>query len=243
MHIIKLDAIDSTNSFLRQLSSASMVEDFTVVIANHQTNGRGQMGSEWRSEKGKNLTVSVFKDVSFLKVDEHFCISMAVALAIIGALKTFDIKGLKIKWPNDILSDNMKIGGVLIENVISSKKPKASIIGFGLNINQTEFENLPSASSLRLITGQVFDPDEVLQVILNSLKYYFSLLEQKAFDKLKSSYEKQLFRKNKPSTFKDYEGNLFTGYIQGVSKAGNLQVLIEDGIVKEFDLKEVSLLY
>ncbi|RIA10469.1 BirA family biotin operon repressor/biotin-[acetyl-CoA-carboxylase] ligase [Flavobacteriaceae bacterium MAR_2010_72] len=243
MHLIKLNAIGSTNSYLRQLSSRSVVEDFTVVVANHQTKGRGQMGSQWSSQQGRNLTVSVFKDVSFLKVDEYFFISMAVALAILEALKAFEIKGLTIKWPNDILSDNKKIGGILIENVISLNKPKASIIGFGLNINQTEFENLPSASSLRLISGRVFDLEEVLQAILNSLKCYFSLLEKKAFNKLKSSYEQQLFRKDKPSTFKNPENQLFTGYILGVSKTGNLQVLIEDEIVKEFDLKEVALLY
>ena len=243
MYIIKLDAIDSTNSYLRQLSVIEAVEDFTVVIANHQTHGRGQMGSRWRSQPSKNLMVSVFKDVSFLALEHHFFISMVVALSILKALKMFQIKNLKVKWPNDILSENKKIGGILIENVVEQTKINAAIIGFGINVNQTKFDHLPQASSLRLISGRVFDREEVLQAILVKLDHYFKILERKQFDILKTAYEQYLFRKDKPSTFKDSHEELFAGYIKGVSNAGNLQILVEDDIIKEFDLKEVSLLY
>jgi len=140
MRIIKLDAIDSTNSYLRQLCAKEAVKDFTVVVANFQTNGRGQMGTQWSSQDSKNLMVSVFKDVSYVNVDLHFFISMVVALSILEALESFKIKNLKVKWPNDILSENKKIGGILIENVIKQTKIGASIIGFGINVNQTKFE-------------------------------------------------------------------------------------------------------
>lgn len=243
MRIIKLDAIDSTNSYLRQLSVAEAVEDFTVVVANHQTMGRGQMGTQWSSQASKNLMVSVFKDVSFLNLEWHFFISIAVSLSILEALDGFKIKNLKVKWPNDILSENKKIGGILIENVIKQTKINATIIGFGVNINQTEFEHLPQASSMRLISGKVYVLEEVLQSILERLVYYFKMLEENQFEILKNAYENQLFRKDKPSTFRDSEGRLFSGYIKGVSNSGNLQVMIEDEIIKEFDLKAITLLY
>lgn len=243
MHIIKLDAIDSTNSYLRQLSVTEAIEDFTVAVANHQTKGRGQMGTQWSSQASKNLMVSVFKDVSFLNLEHHFFISIAVSLSILEALESFNIKNLKVKWPNDILSENKKIGGILIENVIKQAKINATIIGFGVNVNQTEFDHLPQASSMRLISGRVYELEEVLQAILVKLEQYFKILEQKQFEILKTAYENQLFRKDKPSTFRDTDGHLFSGYIKGVSNSGNLLVMVEDDIIKEFGLKAVTLLY
>lgn len=243
MNIIKLDAIGSTNTFLRQLSATEAIEDFTVVTANYQIQGRGQMGTQWSSEPSKNLMVSVFKEVSHLDLESHFFISVVVSLSILQALKTFQIKNLKVKWPNDILSENKKIGGILIENIIRQNKLDATIIGFGINVNQTQFDHLPQASSLRLISGRVFALEEILQAILIKLEYYFGMLKQKQFETLKKAYEKYLFRKNKPSTFKDSDGQLFSGYIKGISDLGHLKILIEDEVVKEFDLKTVTLMY
>ena len=89
MRIIKLNAIDSTNSYLRKLSTEEGIEDFTTVVAKHQTHGRGQMGTVWNSESSKNLTFSVFKDVSELHIEHTFYISMVTSLAINKGLTKF----------------------------------------------------------------------------------------------------------------------------------------------------------
>ena len=243
MRIIKLSAIGSTNTFLRQISSAEFVEDYTVVVAEHQTNGRGQMGTDWMVQDGKNLTFSVFKDASFLPMENHFFISIVVSLSVNAVLKRLKIPRTHIKWPNDILAENKKVCGILIENVIKNNKLTASIIGIGLNVNQTEFHNLPNASSLLKLTGKPFSIDEILNNIIETLQHNFKRLQNKEFDSLKKEYETQLFRKNKPSTFRDTKENLFSGYIQGISKDGCLRILLEDEMVKEFDLKEIQLLY
>ena len=243
MHIIKLNAIDSTNTFLRQLSSNKRVEDYTVVVAESQLKGRGQMGTSWTSKSGKNLMASVFVDVSFLAIDYSFWISMVTSLAISKALKDFQIRNVKVKWPNDILADQKKISGILIENVIKNNALQASIIGFGLNINQVYFDNLPLATSMQLVSGEHFSIDSILKSVIDHLKYYMNLLKEGQFKELKKGYETELFRKEKPSTFRKAEGTLFSGFIKGVSNSGHLQVLIEDDILKEFDLKEVTLLY
>ncbi len=243
MRIIKLNAIDSTNSYLKQLSTNEIVEDNTIVVANYQTNGRGQMDSTWASEDSKNLMFSVFKDFSFLQTEQNFYISMAVSLSIIKTLKSFSIPKLHIKWPNDILSENKKLCGILIENIIKHNQLKATIIGVGLNVNQNNFDGLPKATSLHLLTGNIFNLDEVLLVISDNLNYYFNLLKTEKYQLIKEAYESLLFRKDKPSTFKDAEGKLFSGFIKSVSNSGNLQVLLEDEVIKEFDLKEIALLY
>ena len=167
---------------------------------------------------------------------------MAISLAILKAFKTLNIPDLHIKWPNDILSADKKICGILIENVIKNKL-NSTIIGIGINVNQTDFKNLPKASSLKNITGIHYNVDEILQLIINYTKEYSKLLQQEKYDFVKNEYETNLFRKNKPSTFKDAEGVLFSGFIKGVTKYGKLQVTLEDEIVKKFDLKEITLMY
>ncbi|WP_298521173.1 biotin--[acetyl-CoA-carboxylase] ligase [uncultured Kordia sp.] len=243
MKIIKLDAIDSTNTYLRQLSLEEKLEDFTIITAASQTAGKGQMGTKWDSEKGKNLTFSVFKKVSCLENEEQFYISIATSLAIYKALKHFQIPKLAIKWPNDILSENQKICGILIENVIQNSKMTAAIIGIGLNVNQTDFDINLNASSLKKIRGIHFDLDEVMFHIASQLKKYAALITERSLDVLKEEYESLLFRKDKPSTFQNTNGELFMGFIQGVAENGKLNVLLEDEIMTAFDLKEIKLLY
>ena len=242
MRIIKLNAIDSTNSFLKEMIYTEDVADYTIVVAQHQTKGRGQMGTTWNSDKGKNLMFSMFKDLSIHVVEFPFYISMAISLAIFKTLKTLNIPYLSIKWPNDILSADKKICGILIENVIKNKL-NSTIIGIGINVNQTEFNNLPKASSLKNITGVHYNLDEILHSIIKHTKAYSEILQQGDYDVVKNEYEANLFRKNKPSTFKNAEGELFSGFITGVTKYGKLMVTLEDEIVKKFDLKEVTLMY
>ena len=243
MYLIKLNATDSTNSYLKTLCANELVTDYTAVITKNQINGRGQMGTVWSSQSHKNLTFSIYKDVSGFRLEHPFYISMVVALALLKTLQFFSISKLSVKWPNDILSDNKKICGVLIENLVKQSNFSSSIIGIGLNVNQVDFDNLPKASSLKLITGRVYDIDEIANVIIKNLKHYFNLLNKGNLDALKTKYESFLFRKNKPSTFQDAEGVVFSGFIKGVSNSGNLQVLLEDEIIKEFDLKTITLLY
>ncbi|BAO74731.1 biotin--[acetyl-CoA-carboxylase] ligase [Winogradskyella sp. PG-2] len=243
MYIIKLNAIDSTNAFLKLMAAKTLPKDYTVVSADLQTEGRGQMGTNWEAEEGKNLTASVFKALPSFEIEKQFYISMVVSLAICKALTAFNIPKLSIKWPNDILSEDKKICGILIENVIKHNQLEGSVIGIGMNINQKYFENLPQASSMSLVSGIIYNKDEVLSEILKQLQYYFEILETHKLSELKLEYESILFRKDKPSTFQTKEGETFSGIIKGVKKSGKLKVWTEDEIIKTFDLKDLKLLY
>lgn len=243
MRIIKLDAIDSTNSYLRNLSVTEELDDYTIVITDKQTNGRGQMGTTWHSNTSKNLTVSVFKDIRFLTFNNQYYLNIVVALSVVKLLNSLNIPKLSIKWPNDILSENKKICGILIENVIKQNVLSSSVIGVGLNVNQIEFEGLPRASSLKLILGKNFNLEELLFAFITNLKHYFSVLKNSKHSLLKAEYESLLFKKGKPSTFKSAQGQLFSGFISGVSQEGCLQVLLEDNNLQSFSLKEIELLY
>ncbi|MBL7471639.1 biotin--[acetyl-CoA-carboxylase] ligase [Robertkochia sediminum] len=243
MNLIKLDAIDSTNTYLRLLEAQVPLEDYTVVMADRQTMGRGQMGTTWETEPGKNLTFSLYKELSGLDTEQMFTLSMAISLAVYDTLNHFSVPDVKIKWPNDILSANHKVGGILIENIFRNARLSAAVIGVGLNLNQTEFPGLLNASSLKKITGVHYVREEVLYKLVDEFRNYIPWIREGRFDALKTHYESRLFRKDKPSTFKDTEGKLFMGFIKGIDKDGKLQVLMEDEVMGSFDLKEITLLY
>lgn len=244
MHLIKLDAISSTNSFLRELVKANEQEDFTVVITKNQTGGRGQMGTQWLSQPDKNLTFSVYKKLFCLPLTKSYYISMATSIAIYRALEKFNIPDLKIKWPNDILSQNCKICGILIENVIKEGQLVSVIAGVGLNVNQTDFGDLIHVSSLKKVMGTCFSIEEVFGEIMNQFKIVVKQVEAQEFAEIKETYESLLFRKDKPSTFTNGNGGeMFMGFIRKVSDDGKLIVELEDRIFKAYDLKEIKLLY
>ena len=242
MKLIKLDAIDSTNDFLKGLANKQFVENFTVVSAEIQTKGKGQMGSVWVAEKGKNLTMSVLiKDV-LIDLNQIYTLNIAVALAVVRALQLFKIPELAIKWPNDIMSYNYKIGGILIENSIKIDGSVTSIVGIGININQTNFENLPKGSSLAVIAKQEFDKQAVLLAIIQELKDAMIVLKTNP-DSLWREYLNLLFKKNVPIPFELPDGDRFMGIIQGVSAQGKLQILLENDAVVQYNIKEIQMLY
>ena len=241
MKIIKLSAIDSTNSFLKEMASGSVVENFTVVVTENQVKGRGQQGSTWESETGKNLIFSVFVAFNSLNISDKKYLNYAVSLAVFEVLQKENIPRITIKWPNDILSAKKKIGGILIENSLKGAKISSSVIGIGLNVNQTSFSSsLENASSLKLSSNRTFDLEQLLIEILTSLKSKISLLNAKAFESIETSYLNVLYKKNIPTMFKDSNDVLFMGIIRGISKDGKLQVEIEDETFKEFGIKEIS---
>jgi len=242
MNIIKLDAIDSTNSYLKKIILNKDVSDSTIVTAKFQTKGKGQLGANWESEDSKNLIFSIYKKDLGIKVKDQFIISIIVSLALIKTLKKNNLPNLCIKWPNDIMSDNKKICGILIENIVKEKHIKHAIIGIGLNVNQTIFDNLPNASSIKNLTGTTHNKDEILKELANNINKCFEMLYSSSSEIIFKKYEELLYRINKPSTFKNLKGENFTGFIKGVTKLGKLNVMLDDNKLESFDLKEISIL-
>lgn len=243
MNIIKLDATPSTNDFLKALLTNQYVENFTVVTAENQTSGRGQMGAKWEVESGKNLTFSVLVKDVLTEINSIFHLNVLVAVSITEALEHFNIPNLAIKWPNDILAVNKKIAGVLIENSLKGNGEIFSVVGIGLNVNQKNFDELPKATSLSCILNHDLDKDAVMVAVIQNLKRNVALLQIGEYDKFWQIYNKKLFKKGVPMPFEDKEGVRFMGIIQGVTPFGKLKVILEDDSLKTFDIKEVQMLY
>lgn len=243
MKLIKLSATASTNSYLKDLGAQITLEDDTIVWAETQLNGRGQRGNSWTSEAGKSLTFSMFKRFSQLRSEEHIRINLAVSLGIARSLIQLNIPQITIKWPNDIMSYNKKICGILIENQLQGNSITGSVIGIGLNVNNTEFHDLPNAGSLYLATEKTFDLESVLRQVALSLSSHLDNLENIDFESLIEDYHAMLFRKDTISVFEYPDRSLFNGIILGLSSDGKLLVELEDEKVIEFGMKEISLRY
>lgn len=243
MHLIKLNATDSTSDYLKGLVSSTHQPDFTVVFTNVQNKGRGQTNAKWISEPYKNLTFSFLKYFKDLDNSNQFLISIAVSLAIYDTLKALNVPNLTIKWPNDILSGISKIGGVLVENTISGQHVKYAIIGIGINVNQTKFPKEIKASSIALKLGQEVAVEPLRDRMIQNLKHYLEHPKKLKWQELYPQYEQLLFRKGSVSTFKTLDGTYISGIVTGVTEQGKLQLLLENDQNGEYSLRELKLVY
>ncbi len=242
LNIIKLNAIDSTNSYLKQMVVNSLVEDELVVTAAQQKKGRGQHGARWQSQAGKGLACSLFKRFDRFLIKDQFLLNMQVSLSVLEALQDLGIPKVAVKWPNDIMSHGQKLAGILIENQIKGNYIDSSIIGIGLNVNETSFDELPQATSLKLVSGNTFSVEEVLQKVAKSVFSTLKALHASNFELIRKKYHENLFRKDKISVFETPAGTQKNGIIQGVTLQGKLLIAHEDEAVIEYDLKEIKLL-
>ncbi len=196
MRIIKINATNSTNSFLKELAQNSSLDEITVAVTNNQTSGRGQMNNSWISEPYKNLTFSLFTTLKKVKVEHQAYLNFAVSLAIYDVLLEYDVPNLYIKWPNDIMSGKKKICGILIENTFSHSRIKNTIIGIGLNVNQEKFhKNLTNASSLKIILKKSIELEALMNTIINHINLKISCVELKNFNQIYNRYHQALYQK------------------------------------------------
>ena len=243
MDIVKLDAISSTNLILKEYIKDKKAKHQTVITAEYQTQGRGQMHTHWESEHSKNLLFSMFLVFDNYLITDQFYLTCAVSLGIYQVLSEYEIKDLNVKWPNDIMAGDQKIAGILIENTLVQDRIKNAIVGVGLNVNQVLFPDyVPNAVSMKNITGKEFNREIILKKLIDSIIFYVDKLNAKEYVFLKHTYEEVVYKKGESILFEDMKGKTFMARILGVSKQGKL-LLEEEGIhLRLYDFKEVKFL-
>ena len=211
-----------------------------VVWAEHQTSGRGQRGHAWHSTEGDNLTFSVVLTPTFLPIVEQFLLSEVVALALVATLGEYDI-ACRIKWTNDIYAGDRKITGVLIEHSLAGDTLARTIVGIGLNINQTTFpDDLPNPTSMATERGTTFDRKEVLVRFLNNLQRLYSQLEAGDKAGIEAQYRATMYHLDERHTYAYPTGERFMATIRGVRPSGELLLEHDDGTIREYAFKEVE---
>lgn len=242
MKLIKVDATTSTNELSKSLNTQEIKGDF-CVSAEFQLNGRGQQNTSWQSEKSENLMFTVVYNGINLDLDKRFCLNAVVCLLIYNVLKKTDIKDLTLKWPNDILAEGFKICGILIENSIVGTTIKHAYIGIGLNVNQTQFDNLPQASSLKKLTGKNFDRSVLLDKLLEELEDLPNELKANSTQNIVNVYKRYLYNFNKVQKFELPNLEYKRGKIKDIELDGRLLIEFEFGERKHFEHKAIRQLY
>jgi BirA family transcriptional regulator, biotin operon repressor / biotin---[acetyl-CoA-carboxylase] ligase len=235
--IIQLECVDSTNNYVAKMILENDIEFGTVILADEQLNGKGQRGSVWHSKSGQNLLFSMYLDSAILSVSNQFDLSKIVTISIVRTLKSYGIEA-KIKWPNDVYVHDKKIAGVLIENQISGQNLKSSIIGIGLNLNQTEFEGL-NATSLRNEINDFVPVYDFALSLINQFNSCWVMLEQGEVGEINRLYLHDFYLLDQSHSFRDKEGP-FLGKIKGVAENGFLILESVERSKVFYDLKEVS---
>jgi BirA family biotin operon repressor/biotin-[acetyl-CoA-carboxylase] ligase len=247
MKLIELETTPSTSLYLTQLCDrpGAAVEEFTVVTTDRQTAGRGQRGTAWEAEPGKNLTFSFVCYPRFIDAPHAFVLSELLALAIKETLDDY-ADGFSIKWANDIYHRQDKICGTLIENVLEGTRVARSICGIGLNINQELFlSDAPNPISLRQITGDTHEPAHIMADVMARFEAGYARLQTEGLaaeaPQVASRYAAALFRRDGFHPFADANGT-FRARIREVKPDGCLVLEDETGTLRSYYFKEVRFL-
>ena len=240
MKRISLDETVSTNRYARELPE-DQNHGLTLVTAEFQTAGRGAGTNKWESERGGNLLFSIISYPKGLLANQMFALSEVTALAIRDTLSSYT-PGFQIKWPNDIYYNDKKISGMLIENDLQGKWVHRSIIGVGVDINQTSFlSDAPNPVSLAQILGKAVERNQVLNSILLQFNHYYGMMEREQFSELHNRYMQHLYRRNALHPYADATGT-FQARIIDVEPTGHLVLECQNGEQRRYDFKEVSFL-
>lgn len=237
-HVIRLGEVASTNTYLDRLDNDALQPEGCVVTTCSQSAGRGQRGNSWESEPGKNLTFSYLLRPVGVKPQEQFLLSQAASLAVVDVLSRY-AEGFSVKWPNDIYYHDRKIAGILIEHTLSGEEITRTIVGIGLNVNQTVFRSdAPNPVSLSQITGDTHDLDSLLKALLDATVRRYRMCDVQR-DRLRADYMQRLYRKTGFYRYSDKDG-IFEAVVEDVLPDGRLVLRHCDGKIREYAFKEVS---
>ncbi|WP_255036841.1 biotin--[acetyl-CoA-carboxylase] ligase [Lacihabitans soyangensis] len=240
-NLIFLPSCHSTNDIANEIIQNKEFIDGTVILTDHQTAGRGQRGNAWESNIGQNILMSLIVKTTFLSLEKSFDLSITVAVSVLEALQTLGIQNTSIKWPNDLYINEKKTGGILIENSISGNKMSHSIVGIGINVNQTKFENIRATSLCLELKQEQVSREIIVEKICESIESNLELLKSGSFKKIKEKYLLNLFGKDQLRVFKSEKG-IFEGEIVGISDQGHLKIISQNE-EKYYNIKEIEYLF
>lgn len=237
--IHRFEETTSTNELAAEALKNSKVIEGTAFVAGNQTQGKGQRGNVWQSHPNQNILASYVYFPTFLKTDQQFYLIKAVSLAIKDLLDKYLIDKARIKWPNDIYINDLKITGILIESSTKGDYMGNSIIGIGMNVNQKQFENQVNATSIVLETGIGCN----LEMLFSELSYHLEkryLMLKRSPKALDHEYQNALYRLNEKTYF-ILDGQQTELVIIGVDELGQLKLRNDLGEIIQYGMHQIKM--
>lgn len=228
--LIRLERVDSTNNYTAKVFKDGSVDSGAVILTDIQTNGRGQRDKVWHSDAFSNLIVSLAADLDLWKINNLISLNHITALSLHSFISKY-VKITAIKWPNDIMVNDKKCAGILIENQISSQH-KRSVIGFGVNVNQQRFD-APRATSLSLEIGEDFKLQDMIFEVIDAFNYFINLYQQKGEEYIFELYNSRLWKRRESHDF----------HLNDQSRNGEIiSTTMHGELLVEFDGEEMKFL-
>ncbi|MBE0425475.1 MAG: biotin--[acetyl-CoA-carboxylase] ligase [Nitrospirae bacterium] len=241
-NVLFFEKVDSTNTIAVDIAEKS--DEGTVVLADSQERGRGRLGRAWISPPGTNIYMSVIIKPT-LGNENITLITIMAAVSCAIALRRLTGLDISIKWPNDIVLNNKKLGGILTELKIYDKKIIFAIIGIGINVN-VGIDVFPEdvrkiATSLRRETGRVYSRNEIVAEILNEIDYWHKFLNEKDKNILLSEWQRfasTLGREVMVVTGKES----YRGLAESIDNQGMLMLRLPSGELKRISTGDLKVL-
>ena len=237
---LHFDSLNSTNETLGQLSKKIELQNGFYITADYQKFGKCQNNDKWDSNPKENLLISIFLNLD-LNIENSFMLNQLASLAVLDTLSKFLEQKIEIKWPNDVYVDSKKISGILINNIVKGGIINSSVIGIGINVNQTNFNKKYIATSMKLLSKKDFKLNEIEKILMKNIKKQSMILLEKKISLLSSRYNNHLYGKNLDSLFILNKKRIYAKVIE-VNQNGKIKLMFGDGEVNEFSQNEVKLL-
>ncbi|MDR4492971.1 MAG: biotin--[acetyl-CoA-carboxylase] ligase [Nitrospirales bacterium] len=226
--LFAFDDLSSTNTFALELIRKNP-QDGTLIFANRQTDGRGRLDRNWFSPPDRNIYASLIKRLPCITpIQDAGWVPLLAGLAIVQAIEESADQSLVLKWPNDILMREKKLGGILCETATDFEGTRWVVIGFGINVNQAKislpFELQETVTSLQQESGRQWDRLSLLQGMASSVESIFS---DSAFNNLpawKNAYQARCSTIGQTIQVKFPDGSILTGIAQSIGEQGQLKV-------------------
>lgn len=226
MKIIHFLTIDSTNKYLKL--NYSKLDNFDIVYANNQSEGKGRLNHIWESDDKQNLLMSVL--IKDEKIIEHgSLLTLLTGYCVYNYLKSINLKNIKIKWPNDIFINDKKICGILVESKSENDKIIAMIIGIGLNVNQTFKNSTLKATSIYQETNIRYEIIDVLNDIKKELINCFK--DNKSLIKTLKIINENNYLLNKKCAI-ELNNKKEICIVKNINDDGSINVLIDNKEIK-----------
>ena len=237
---LHFDSLNSTNETLGHLSKKIELQNGFYITTDFQISGKCQNKDKWDSNPKENLLISIFLNLD-LNIENSFMLNQLASLAVLDTLRKFLEQKIEIKWPNDVFVNNKKISGILINNTVKGGIIKSSVIGIGINVNQTNFNEKYVATSMKLLNKKDFKLNEIEKMLMKNIKKQSMILLEKKISLLSIRYNNHLYGKNLDSLFIINKKRIYAKIIE-VDQNGKIKLMFGDSEVNEFSQDEVKLL-
>ena len=221
---VSLSSVDSTNDEARRYIQAGIAVPGMAIFTADQQKGKGQRGKTWEAAKDQSLALSILIKPDFLTVQQQFLLSALIALGTRAWLATqVATDQFRIKWPNDLYWNHQKIGGILIENIVTSGGEwNWAIVGIGINLNQDQFtSNLPNPVSLFQLNRKKSEPENAANSLCEFLSDFLQAGISRDEQQILEQYQHFLYGYGELCNF-SRAGTTFQAIPLGVTHSGEL---------------------